>query len=200
MENEQKNTTIDVSNSGNQNNSFLDSIKMSQDFQANVGVIKLLTTVQVKKPDGQNYIRVNPDPAWRLPVATIEIKQDREIYIVPNNLVGQLSSEVKYQLIFTAITRQGTVFLWPIPLPGPDGKVNPWHASAMEAAELATKNWIRIKADMSLGAYSIYQAASTLDEPEWPDISFEELMKLAFKNNIIQDLDHPILKKLRGEM
>ena len=39
--------------------------------------------------------------------------------------------------LYTTITRQGVVSLWPIRLPLPDGRYNEWHRSAAEAAELA---------------------------------------------------------------
>ena len=45
-------------------------------------------------------------------------------------------------------------------LPGPDGKHLEWHRSAAEAAEAAETRWIRIKANMALGAYEIFEALS----------------------------------------
>ena len=53
--------------------------------------------------------------------------------------------------LYTAINRQGVVFLWPVRLPGPDGKVNEWWRSAGEAAELAMTKWVRVKAEHELG-------------------------------------------------
>ena len=37
----------------------------------------------------------------------------------------------------TAINRQGVLFLWPIRLPGADGKIDDWSRSAMDAADEA---------------------------------------------------------------
>ena len=39
-----------------------------------------------------------------------------------------------------------------------------------------------------------------LPEPEWPELSLRELLRIAFKDKMIDDLGHPVLRKLRGEV
>jgi hypothetical protein len=53
---------------------------------------------------------------------------------------------------------------------------------------------------MSLGAYEIAEAQGTLSDPEWPDLSIGELLRIAFKGRLVDTIDHPILQKLRGEI
>jgi hypothetical protein len=55
-----------------------------------------------------------------------------------------------------------------------------------------------VAANMSLGAYDVFEAMGELPEPEWPDISFNELITIAFKGRIIDSPDHPVLKRLKG--
>jgi len=69
----------------------------------------------------------------------------------------------------------------------------------MEAATLAAGKWVRVQANMSLGAYDVYEAAGQWAAPDWPDMPFQQLLKIAFKDRFISGLDHPILKRLRGE-
>ena len=38
------------------------------------------------------------------------------------------------------------------------------------------------------------------DEPQWPEQTLSELLRLAFKDRVIASLDHTILKRLRGEV
>ena len=111
---------------------------------------------------------------------------------------ADLSTESVPSTLFTAINRQGVVFLWPVRLPGPDGKTNEWWRSAREAAELAMTKWVRIKANMSLGAYEMFTAESVMQDPEWPDLTFAELLRIAFRDRIITSPDHPVVKRLRG--
>jgi hypothetical protein len=52
---------------------------------------------------------------------------------------------------------------------------------------------------MSLGAYEIFEAMGKLPEPEWPDLTFEQILEIAFRDRFISDLNHPVLRRLRGE-
>lgn len=164
-----------------------------------MGVTKLLTTVPVRKPNRQDFVRVHPDPAYReTPVAIIELKEDRETYLLSRSIADQLPGEFNAVTLNTAINRQRVLQIWPVKLPGPDGKHNEWHRSAAEAAERATEKWVRVTANMSAGAYDIFEASGGLSDPVWPAISFEEILKIAFRDRYVDDVDHPLLQKLRG--
>lgn len=56
-----------------------------------------------------------------------------------------------------------------------------------------------MQADMSLGAYRLMKAKVD-DVPRWPKEPFNELLRVAFKGSVVDSLDHPALKKLRGEV
>ena len=58
--------------------------------------------------------------------------------------------------------------------------------------------WTRIKADMSAGQYETSVAEAKIAEPEWPDLRFNELLRLAFKDAFIDSIDHPVVQRLRG--
>ena len=149
------------------------ALRLDQSFADSVGVKKRLMTVPVRKPNRQDFVRVHPDPSVRLtPAAIIEVKEDREVYLVTPNMAQELPGEFAAATLFTAINRQGVLHLWPVKLPGPDGKHNEWHRSAAEAAELAMKRWVRLTANMSLGAYEVFEATGDLPEPVWPEIPF----------------------------
>ena len=51
---------------------------------------------------------------------------------------------------------------------------------------------------MSLGAYEIFEASGDLPEPVWPDYSFEEILKIAFRDRIVDRPDHPLVQRLQG--
>jgi hypothetical protein len=158
-----------------------------------------LRTVPVKKPGKQDFIRVHPDPAYRGNFSMIILEEDRETYLVAGaGMALELAGEAINVTIHTAINRQGVVFLWPVRLPGIDGKDLEWHRSAREAAAEATKGWIRVTADMNLGAYQMF-AAEITTKPDWPDASFQELIRIAFRDRLITSLDHPVVKRLRGQ-
>ena len=176
------------------------NLRLSQLFVETAGVKKLLTTVPVRKPSAQDFVRVHPDPAYRENFPIIELKDEREEYIVVADLVPALVGEFVTKTLFTAINRQGTVFFWPVRLPSPDGKDLDWWRSSREAAELAMTSWIRVRANMNLGANDIFQAESVISDPEWPQLGFWELIKIAFRDHLIDRLDHPVIKRLRGQL
>ena len=125
-------------------------------------------------------------------------REEREVFFVAPELWAELAGELKPVLLVTAINRQGVTFLWPVPLPDEGGRRNAWAETAREACELAKTAWVRLTADMSLGAYRIYEAEGQLSEPVWPDKTLPELLKLGFKDRIIDSADHPVIKRLRG--
>ncbi len=50
------------------------------------------------------------------------------------------------------------------------------------------------------GPTAIRMATGELPGPEWPQESLGELLKIAFKGGkLIDSVDHPVLKRLRGE-
>ena len=114
-------------------------------------------------------------------------------------LWSELQNEIVPKVLFTAMTRQGDLFVWHIRLPDVDGKLHEWNKSALEAAKHAETKWVRIAANQSVGAYDVYEAIGEIPDPNWTGLSFQEIIKIAFKGKIIDSLDHPVLKRLRGE-
>jgi hypothetical protein len=180
----------------------LDSLRLSQDFASAVGVKPLLKTVPIKKPSKEWFVRTHPDPAYWYPTAVLELKEDRETYLVSRDLWPLLADEKTFspRLLVVAITRQNVLFVWPIRLPGSDGRIDDWSRSAMDGAGEAKSQWVKIVADMDLNAYRIWPATGQLPEPVWPDVPFSEVIKIAFRDKMISDWDHPVLKRLRGEV
>ncbi len=176
----------------------LNKLRLSQDFSANLGVKKALLMVPVRKPNRQEFIRVHPGEDWRLETMILELKEKGETFLVDQDLWEHLAGELIPKVLYTAINRQGVITLWPIRLPGEDGRLDEWNRSALEGAGMAEKQWVRIAANMSLGGYDVYPAAADIQEPEWPDIAFQEVLRIAFKDRFIQSLEHPVVRRLQG--
>ncbi len=174
-------------------------LRLSQDFASMIGVKKQLITVPVRRPDRQTFVRTHPDPAYRLETAVIELKDERETYLVASEVRGALGQDIVPMMLVTTISRQGVLTIWPIRLPDSQGRTNPWHQSALEAADLARTDWVKLVANMSLRAYDIFTAAGNLADPEWPELSFREILGLAFKDKYIDSVDHAVCRRLRGE-
>jgi hypothetical protein len=177
----------------------LDRLRISQNFADAIGVKRALLTVPVRRPDRQWFIRTHPEESYRLPVLTLEDRDTSEIYLIEPSLGPSLVNETAAVQLFTAVNRQGVTFLWPIKLSQEKGRHNEWNESALAAAKLAMSRWVRVASNRSLGAYETFYAEGELDQPEWPGLSFKELLTIAFRNRFIDSIHHELLRRLRGE-
>jgi hypothetical protein len=177
----------------------LASLRLDQDFTVAVGVRKAITTVPCRKPNRQEFIRVRGGKEFRLETTFFEDKINQEIYIVNPKLRSELADEIFLACLFLAISRQGNLFVWPCKLPSPDGRSNSWNSSALAAAKLAEKQWIRMCANMSAGSYDTLAATGSLPDPEWPEMELLEIIQIAFRGRFIDGPDHPVWRALRGE-
>lgn len=70
----------------------------------------------------------------------------------------------------------------------------------MEAAQEAMKEWTRVAANMSLGAYEVFLSTADLPEPVWPETTFKGLLEIAFKDRFIRTPEHPVIRRLQGKI
>jgi hypothetical protein len=89
------------------------ALRLPQNFAAQLGVQKALLTVPVRKPDKAWFVRVHPSEDYRLQTAVVELKEERETYLVASALWQELAGETTFspRVLFTAVNRQGVTFL-----------------------------------------------------------------------------------------
>ncbi len=176
----------------------LDEGSMSLDL----GVNREIVTIPVRKPAKDEWVRVNPDEAFTLQTGVVELKTERETYLVARPLWPLLANESTFscRTLFSAVTRAGVFLFWPVRLPGPDGRLDSWNAAAMQAALFARTRWVRMAANMSLGAYDVTVATARIADPVWPEKSMRDLLSIAFHDRFIDTMNHPALRRLRGEI
>ena len=147
------------------------------------------------------FFRIRPGNGYQLSVAVIEEVEgmNKTLWLIYPSLLQKLSDEVSYFVLRLAVNHVGIPFLWPLKI-SRDGGSNSWNQSTMIAAEAATKKWVRIRPNCQVGQYDIIVAKNNPLEPIWPDMSFQEILKSAFKGRIITDYNHPLLRQLRGEI
>ncbi|MCC9600383.1 hypothetical protein LOC67_07405 [Stieleria sp. JC731] len=177
------------------------SLRINPDTAAGaIGVKRKLLTVKVGRPDKMEFVRVHPDSSNRIDTAYIEDKTNREAYLVAPSLWPELPDFIQPVRLCLSVNRHGTPFLWPAKLPDPNGRPMDWHTSMLEAQELAINAWVRVQADMSAGSYAVFEATGNLPEPQWPELTFKDVLKLAFKTRFIDSMNHSFLQELFGEV
>ena len=128
----------------------------------------------------------------------VKDQESGEFYVVSATVVPHLAGDVQVFTLVPAIDRHGNVFLWPLRQPNADRRSDTWAESALKAAESAKTSWIRVQANMRAGSYDVGRALGNLPEPEWPRMSFEAMLELAFRGRVIDSTDHPLARRLLG--
>lgn len=180
--------------------SDLNALRVGLDLAAGAGVREILTTVPVRKPARAEFVRVNSDPEMTIDCWLYQDKIDNEFYLVRPLALPALLGEARPFRLHVAIARPNVCFIWPLALPGEDGKTNPWHSSALEGARLAMDGWVRLAPDKALGAYRVFRSEGVLSDPEWPNKSLAELLRIGLGQYVIDSPDHVVIQRLRGRV
>ena len=182
----------------------LDQLALPQNFDS------LATTVEYsyipcRKPGKQSFVRVSPEPEHRGDFAMLEIDAgfgtDREQFLVAPELMPALIDVpgLSPRRLVLAVSRpESSPFLWALRLPNNNtGRNDSWAFSALDIAKQAEQKWLRVMPNMAMGCYVATVATADWPEPEWPPLSFSEILERAFgAGNVITDLSHPALKAL----
>ena len=180
-----------------QEDDFLSALRINQTYASDViGVRKPLLTVPVRKPVKTDFVRVHPE--HMLDCFGLELKSERDHYFVVPALAPLLAEFIEPTRLRLSITRQETVFLWPIKLPRDDRRADAWRTSAAEAAALAETKWTRVSAIMQLGAYQPFHPVADLSEPKWPEETWSTIVRAALRDKMIESEQHPVVRELLG--
>ena len=105
---------------------------ISQNFGAQLKVIKRLTTVPVRKPKNTQWFRIHPE--YKLDALLLKYGDNGEdFYFVKSPLAGQLGDLAQAFRLVVGVDRQGVIFVWPLRLPDADRPLA-WPLSALKAA------------------------------------------------------------------
>lgn len=174
----------------------LERLRVSQDFEAGLQVQERIVTVPTRKPNRQEFFFCHP--AFLLDTYVLELKDRNEFYILDRALWAQWGHECTRRKLVPFTTRRGGLFIWPLREVGSDGRTDRWLQSGLDAYEISKGAWVRLQADMVLGSYRVLVAQSAGDAPTWPDLTFEQMLEIAFRDHFISDPSHPVLVELKG--
>jgi len=189
----------------NKNNELKDKLKifervrLDQDYLDDSDVQQILSTVVIRKPNKDEFFRVHSDPNRNFFAGTLKLNTEREIYVCDPDVIPSIKEDVIAKSFVQCINTASVTFLWPLKLPSNDGRaLDQWSRSALNAASLAKDKWIKMRSDFSAGGYFAFQAKGDLPDPEWPEETFEEILEIAFRDCYIDNVDHHIIRKLKG--
>jgi len=169
----------------------------------------LLNSIRTQKPDNTDFFRIRPGDEWMMEFPIFSSKgtgKDKEKYLVMPDYQQELEERNSLQLVrfyYGILWGSNVLFLSDVSIKcNEDGEMNSYHKSRHELYELAKTKWISISANTNLGAYTATEAKSLIPDPTYPlkPGNIEEAIQIAFKDNVIDKDDHPVLKRLRGEI
>jgi hypothetical protein len=161
---------------------------------------KKLVTIRVGKPYNQEFVRAHPEESYRIDTAIIEDKRNCEYYLVDPAVRDALPRIVRHMRLVLAVTRHGFPFLWPAYLPNPNARPIAWHTSMLDAQSQAVHSWVRVESNMRSSCYEITEGTGIQQQPEWPELSFREILQIGFRTRLIEDLSHPFILQLQGKV
>jgi hypothetical protein len=162
----------------------------------------VMVNVAVNKPPNNVYFRCHRDLVLDdTTVVSDALGTSKAIYFVTPHmrvhpkLVAHLR---KVTLVLTSTWPSGDFLIWPVAILG-DREFKAWK-SARAAYELAQDQWVLMVWSEEKSDYQIEVAepGGINHEPVWPEKTFGELLKLGFDGRIIDNEDHPYVRRLRG--
>jgi hypothetical protein len=173
----------------------IESLCLPQDFKTMAEVDQVTTSVLFCKPDKEWFFRVHPEFTRFMAVLT----EQKENYVVAPKLMPQLGGEAVKKMVVLGVTRQGKLFFWPLKIEAERG-LDEWSKTALVAMETAKTKWTKMKSNMDVGYYEVFTAKGNLGDPAWPEAGIDELLAIALRNRVISTMDHPVIKRLNGEL
>jgi hypothetical protein len=161
----------------------------------------VLVNVSVDKPPGNSYFRAHCEHL--LDNATI-VRDDqgagRSIYFIAPSMRSypKLAPRLRWVTLgLIALWPADTVQIWPVPILGGRNDFKVWK-SARAAYELSREKWTQLVWSEAASDYAVEVAEGIDHTPNWPDKSFEELLKLGFDGKIVDSENHDFVRRLRG--
>ena len=181
----------------------LERVRAKSNQLFDLGVATEYTVIPIRNPKPDEFFRCMPEENYSMDTNILSLKTDNEWYLIDPDILHQiqLESQLKVMTLYVCVTMNSTPFITCIPQPNELGQINSWHESGHRTMEEAKQFWVRRQADRSNGGYIITKAMNAkLPDPKWPEMTLSEIVDRAFDKFYIDNMDHPVLQRLRGEM
>ena len=181
----------------------LERVRAKSNQLFDLGIATEYTVIPIRNPKPDEFFRCMPEENYSMDTNILSLKTDNEWYLIDPDILHQiqLESQLKVMTLYVCVTMNSTPFVTCIPQPNELGQINSWHESGHRTMEEAKQFWVRRQADRSNGGYIITKAMNAkLPDPKWPEMTLSEIVDRAFDKFYIDNMDPPVLPRLRGEM
>ena len=178
------------------------ALALPQDFTELARTTTRPTDIPVRKPSKKQFFRVHPDTAWSGKFALFKDEESGDAMYLVAGLVYEADPDFAENcdavLLFYCQYRSGTPFLWPAKLPT-GGQGDTWHESALAIAAEARERWVKMTSDRTASCYVKTVPDAVFADPEWPgNYSFADALRWGFKDRVITDPEHAVIRRAKG--
>ncbi len=181
----------------------LERVRARADQSIDLGVTTEYTVIPIRNPKPDEFFRCMSDEEYSMDAHILSLKTENEWYLIDPDILPeiQLESQLRVRTLYVCVTMNSTPFVTCNPQHDQMGKINSWHLSGHRTMEEAKQCWVRRQADKANGGYIVTKAMNAkLPDPKWPTMTLSEIIDRAFNKFYIDDINHPVLQRLRGEM
>ena len=170
----------------------------SSDGLVDIKSVKRLGSIDVRKPKKSEWFRAHPTKVVA-EISVLRRESTGDFYAIAPELVSELSEEIRDAYLAACISDEGALFLWPILKPKSDGSGIQLYENDLADLSLSRAQWVRRQWIHGSKSYKV-DTADTEKVPEWPESNIVDWIERGFKGRFIDDLEHPQVRRLRGEL
>jgi hypothetical protein len=158
------------------------------------GIEEAPVVLQVKfqRPSNQEWVRCHAEPGRIGYFDCVRDRRANKLYAVHPAVRPLVRSQARPYRVLQAITTDRELYLWPAPA----AVVMESDLTHHNAQQQALTGWVRVEWDG--GGFRAVSPKADLGAPQWPDLSFMEILKLGLAGRLIDREDHPLVKRLLG--
>jgi hypothetical protein len=163
---------------------------------------------KVETPKKNHYFQVMPAPEGKGYLQIPMIKGGdlsgvpKNWYAVSHSLakcLEEYSKGIRKYALVPTIDRDGNIRVWPHSLEC-EGIAASWYESRCRIFAEGVQRWIRHDSNMPESRYEIIVAKDQSLKAKWPlDLGYEELVMKAIGDHYVSELNHPVVRSLRGD-
>jgi len=163
-------------------------------------IVENFEYVPVGKPSKTTWFKTSPDKAFERLANMLDLG-NKGSYMVSGEVARYLGGNlVKVVRLHLSWGVDGKPFLIPITLPDKSGRPwNQWHSSLDKAVKLSMVKPVNVVSDQNKGTNLIYTSDMPFPPLMLPEgTTMADLVNIAFQEKYIDDIEHPIIKEIKG--
>ena len=122
----------------------------------------------------------------------IKDQKANKLFVVNRRILSLVGTQARLYRVRQAITTDGELYLWPAPV---EGRLES-DITHLNAQQAALSQWIRIEWDGK--AFVAVEPQGDMGEPEWPELTFQQVLEMGLAGHLINNADHVLIRRLQG--